>query len=1006
MPTLQIQLLGDFSLCYGDMPLRSVNSPRLQSLLTFLLLHRNAPQSRQQIAFQFWADTTEAQARANLRFFLHRLRRELPDADHFLETNDSTILWRADAPFTLDVASFEDALAKAEHLTGDARRLLLEQAADLYRGDLLPDCYDEWIVPERERLKQLYLDALAQMVRESENQHAYRDAIAYAQRLLRHDPLQEETYQQLMRLHAQNGDRVSALRAFHMCAAVLERELSVEPGPATRALYEELLHTTTRAPAAPPVYAPLEIPGVPPNNLRLALTSFVGRAQEINTVKHLLMTTRLLTLTGMGGTGKTRLALQVGAQLLSSSEEHSAGLQYADGVWWVELAPLTEPDQVVQAVAAALEVREQQLESPTNTLLAHLRSKHALLILDNCEHLIGECAALAHEILRACPYVSMLATSREPLKIEGEKTWAVPPLSLPEHTARPTADSFSQITQAEAVRLFNERAISAFPAFELSAHNVAAVIQICRELDGLPLALELAAARVKTLSVKQIAARLDDRFSLLKAGQRRGNARHQSLRTVMDWSFELLTPPERLLFQRLAVFVGGFALEAVEMVCAGDGIETYEILELVSLLVDKSLVTVKQSQGEARFYFLDTIREYAQEKLLESHQAQTVRDKHTNYYLAFAEHAVVEFEGPALRLWLERMEVEHDNLRTALQRAMELQDTDCALRLVSALGRFWNRRGYLTEGRQLLEATLANTAAVVSPARASALLRLGELLALQEDNANARLRLEQSLQLWQAMGDKRGMSEVIVDLAHKDFFEGDWSASRRRVDLGLALAREVGDRRGIAFALYRLGHLLMHEGDMSSARARLEESLQLFREIGWKSNVALVLNGLGELARMQGDFDRAARFYRESLSLYQELGDKWRIAVLLNNTGFVSLRRGENITAKTAFSESLKLWRALDAPRLIPESLVGLAGVSAAAGMFPDGVQLLSVATALRDANGLIWEGADRADLEWITAMARGGLDPSEFERAWTQGSRWTYDEAVERALALIDQLP
>lgn len=1008
MPTLHIQLFGDLQLLYGDAPLRSINTARLQSLFGFLLLHRQSPQNRQQLAFQFWPDSTEAKARANLRFFLHRLRRALPDADHFIEITESNVHWRLDAPFTLDVAAFENALTDAEQLTGEAELSALERAIALYRGDLLPACYDEWILPERERLQQLYTRALEQLVSVSENQHQYRAAIDYAQRLLRHDPLHEETYRQLMRLYEQSGDRVGALRAFHTCAAVLERELAVEPGPATRAQYEQLLHVpAAMAPTTPPAlpaYALLSAPGAPPNNLRLALTSFVGRTQEISTVKQLLATTRLVTLTGMGGAGKTRLALEVTTQLLLGSGELHP--HYADGIWWVELAPLTDPADVVQAVVAALQVREQQLESLSDTLIQYLHPKRALLVLDNCEHLIGACAELAEKILRTCPGVSILATSREPLKLEGERSWAVPPLSLPEHAARTSAEVHAKITQSEAVRLFNERAGAAFPAFELTPDNAASVIQVCRELDGLPLAIELAAARVKTLSVKQIAARLDDRFCLLQAGYRRGNARHQSLRKVMDWSFELLAPPERLLFSRLAVFVGGFTLEAVEAVCGGDGIETSQLLELVSLLVDKSLVRVHQAEGEPRFDFLETIREYANEKLLESNQAQAMQNKHTDYYLAFAERAAVEFEGPTQRLSLERMELEHDNVRAALRRVLERRDADTALRLGSALGHFWNRRGYLAEGRQWLEATLAVSEGVVSPARASALLRLGELVGLQEDNDTARLRLEQSLDLWQAMGDRRGMSEAMVDLAHREFFEGDWVSAHRRLEQGLALARDVGDKRGVAFALYRLGHLTMHEGDIAAAREQLESSLRLFREMGWKSSIALVLNGLGELARSEGDFDRAAELYAESLSLYQELADKWRIAVLLNNSGFVALHRGEESKAKTAFIESLKLWRVLDAPRLIPESLVGLAGVSAAAGMCPDAVRLLSVATALRDANGLIWEGTDRADLEWITALARRGLEQSDFERAWFEATTWAHEQAVEHAMALVERLP
>lgn len=1011
MPTLQLHLLGALHLSYDGAPVSSLKSSRLQSLLAYLLLHRQAPQNRQQLAFLFWPDSTEAHARANLRFFLHRLRRALPDAGHFLQIDEFSVMWRQDAPFTLDVATFENAVADAAALTGEAASQALEHAVTLYNGELLPSCYDDWILPERERLGVMYVGALERLSWLLEQQQNYRAAIKYGERLLHYGPAREETFRQLMRLHALNSDRVSALRVFHTCAAVLERELAVEPSPATRAEYEKLLHRTTSTTSVPtalvtPAYAPLQVPQRAAHNLRLALTSFIGRERELDTIQRLRGTTRLLTLTGMGGSGKTRLALEIATRVLLAANSSSPEPGYPDGIWWVDLAPLAEPRLVVQAIAATLGVREQQLRSLRDTLIESLRAKQVFLVLDNCEHLIDTIAELAETLLRACPGLHILATSREPLKLPGETVYSVPPLSLPEPTLWSNVHRFASVADSEAVHLFVERAVLALPTFELTLKNTAPVVEICRKLDGLPLAIELAAARIRLLKVEQIAARLDDRFSLLKAGQRRGDGRHQSLRTVMDWSYELLALSERLLFQRLSVFVGGFTLEAAEAVCSGDGIEAHQLLELVSLLADKSLITMNQDADEARFVLLETIRQYASEKLCESNQADAVGNKYTAYYLAFAEGGNAELEGPRQGLWLERLEREHDNLRATLRRALECKDAEKALRIASALGPFWNNHAHHAEGRQWLEATLGMSGDSLAPARADALLRLGSVMILQGDFAAARIRLEQSLELWKSLGDKRGMIEVFLELANLNLYEGDSITAYRELKAGLELARELGDKRRIALALFRFGTIKHYEGDEGAARQFFEESINLFRQVGWSSWVARVLTGLGEVARVQGDYDRAEAHYRESLALYQALGDKWWIALLLGNMGFVALHRRQEAKAKAAFVESLELWSVLNAPRLIPESLAGLAGVAAAGGMIVDAVRLLGAAAALRDASHIVWEATDRAELEWIATSLRNRLDPSSFKLAWAEGGALRQEEAVAKARAIVDRIP
>jgi predicted ATPase/DNA-binding SARP family transcriptional activator len=1047
MPILQIQLLGDLQIAYDGTQVKGVNTARLQSLLAYLLIHRQASQSRQQLAFLFWPDTVEAKARANLRFFLHRLRRALPDADRFIQIDETSVVWRADAPFTLDVAVFEDALEKAKQEMGEAAVRALESAVSLYRGDLLPTCYDDWILPERERLRQLYLAALARLIQEMESQGEYRAAISRAQQLLRYDPLHEETYRQLMRLHAKNGDHVGALRAFHTCAAVLERELAVEPSPATRAEYKQLLRQTTPATAAvkarpAPDYAILQVPNATPNNLQLSLTSFIGREREISEVKLRLATTRLLTLTGTGGSGKTRLALEGAIQLLLAGQAQLADSRYPDGIWWIELAALGDPALVTQAVAAVLEVREERRKPLSEALIGSLRQKLTLLVWDNCEHVIDACAQLAETLLRACPGVSILATSREPLRIEGETTWSVPALSLPDKELLSNTDSYSQITQFEAVRLFSERAALAFPAFTLTPGNAAAVVEICRKLDGLPLAIELAAARVKVLRVEQIADRLDDRFNLLKAAQRRSDARHQSLRAVMDWSFELLAPAERALFQRLAVFAGGFTLEAVEAACAGDGLESHQLLELLSLLVDKSLVRMDQGSGEARFDLLETIRQYASGKLVESDQVEAVRGKHANFYLMLAERVHSALRGPQQELWLERMEREHDNLRAALAWSQTpAGKPEVGLRLAGNLWRFWGRRGHLSEGRRTLEAMLARVPAHTA-ARAQALDGAGWLAYSQGDHLAARVLDEESLLIWREVGDRKGMALALNNLGNVAHKLADYATARQFHEESLKLRRELGDQADVAASLHNLGMVALDQGDYLSARALFEESLAFKQQLGNKWDMVTTINSLGGIALERGEADTAWALYEQSLALGQELGDKgamamvlinmgnvalrqgdfaaahhcleqglvlrrelghrWGAAVALHNLGMVAMAQGNPGEARGLFAESLDIRREVGDRLGIAHCLAGLAGVAWSQARPERASRVLGAIEALLEALGARLDVIERDLYNRYVAELKAHLGEDQFATAWAAGRALPLEVAIDEALTAV----
>ncbi|HBY97938.1 MAG: tetratricopeptide repeat protein [Ardenticatenaceae bacterium] len=942
MPTLHIQLLGEFRIVYDDRPVTTVDSPRLQSFLAYLLLHRHAPQSRQHLAFLLWPNSTEAQARINLRSTLHRLRQVLPDADRFLHADVQTVQWRPDTAFTLDVLDFETAVAQADQAegVGDASALsvALKQAVALYQGNLLPGCYGDWIVPERERLSQLFIGALERLILLLENRRDYLTAIGCAQRLLRHDPLHEATYRCVMRLHAALGDRAGVVRTYQTCVAVLQRELAVEPSPATHRAYEHLLKMEAPSP---------QLDDLPPrpttNNLPLQLTTFIGREREMAEVKHLLATTRLVTLTGAGGCGKTRLALEVAAGVVE---------EFASGVWWVELAALADPALVPQAVASALGLHEQPGRARAEMLTSHLRSRHLLVVLDNCEHLIEACAHLASTLLGACPNLRILATSRQPLNIPGETTWLVPSLSVPE-SQRPMSargDPVSALMWYEGARLFVERATAVLPTFTLTNRNAPAVAQVCRQLDGIPLAIELAAARVKVLPVEQIASRLDKCLLLLTDGRRMALPRHQTLRAAIDWSYNLLSEKEQTLFRRLSVFAGGFALEMTEAVCAGDAghdaISSHEVLDLLSRLVDKSLVVMQERDGEARFRLLEIVRQYAVEKLVESGEAEGLRARHVDFFLRLAEEAEPELTGAEQVTWLDRLELEHDNFRAALGGC----DVAAGLRLAAALSSFWFFRGYWNEGRRWLGRVLERSESMRVSARAKALIGAERLARLQgdyrlahslcqeslalyrevgdrrgiasalyhfgmnvrrDDPAQARALFEESLAIWQELGDMAGVSSALIDLGRLAWTEGDGTTARALFEQALTIRRKLGDPWGIAYGLYLFGYLTFDQGRYAEARSLFEEGLALRRTLGDRQGIADTLIYLGDIAWAQGDVLEAQSLYEETLALYEELGDQRGVATVLWALGDVARAQGHYGRAASELNQSLALYRQL-----------------------------------------------------------------------------------------------
>lgn len=780
----------------------------------------------------------------------------------------------------------------------------------------------------------------------------------------------------------------------------------------------QLLH-----PELPAAFPPLKSLEVLPNNLPVQLTSFIGREREMVEVKRLLDATHLLTLTGMGGSGKTRLALQLAADLLEG---------FADGVWLVELAALSDPTLVPQTAAAALGVREEPGRAPLVTMLDFLRPKEMLLILDNCEHLTAACAELVTALLRAGPRLKVLATSRERLGITGEASYTVPPLAVPDIRRAASAE---KAIRFEAVRLFVERAALSQPGFSLTDENAPAVTQICRALDGIPLAIELAAARVNVLSVAQIAQRLDDRFQLLRGGSRTALPRQQTLQATMDWSYDLLPPKERVLFQRLSVFAGGFALEAAEAICTGEDVDSGEALDLLTHLIDKSLVVVDQQGKAVRYRLLDTVKAYAHARLMESGEERGLQSRFRQWYLHLAERVEPMLSGSDER-WLDRLEAEHDNLRVALEGFLKNGEGEAALRLSAALFRFWHVRGYWTEGRRWLETALADSPGAPVGLRAKALSRAGSLAQSQGDYGRAHTLSEQSLAIQRELGDKHGILVSLNTLGNIAYHQGDYAAAREIHEESLAYGRDVGDKVGVATSLLNLAVVADHQGAYREAASLCSESLSIFRELGDKRGAAAALNLLGIIASDQGDYATAHQYYEESVVLHRELGDKRGIAASLSNLGLLARVQSDYATAYALYEESLAIRRELQhrpgiaaslsslgfvawhqgspdrASHFFRESLVmrrrlgdkaGIAecleGLARVVRDSDRAAQLFGAAEALREAVGVLLPPSDRADYDHQVSKVRSALGEAAFAGAWEKGRRLTLDEAIGSAL-------
>lgn len=769
---------------------------------------------------------------------------------------------------------------------------------------------------------------------------------------------------------------------------IVERCLAKEPKDrftSTRDLARDLAALRGRLSGAPPGR-----PEPRPSNLPVQRTAFIGRDREVAGVKELLLRedVHLVTLTGPGGIGKTRLGLQIASEVTDS---------FPGGVFFVPLAPVIDSGLIASTLAQTLGLHESAGKTPLETLKEYLQTLSRapmLLVLDNFEHLVAV-APVVSELLTTAPKLKFLVTSRSPLHVYGEYEFPVPPLGLPDPKG---AHGLKELSQFPAVALFIRRATSVKPNFELTEENASAVATICVRLDGLPLAIELAAARIKLLSPSTIETRLASRLQLLTGGARDLPARQQTLRGAIDLSFELLNPAEQTLFRRIAVFVSGCTLEAVEAVCNTKRDLELDVLEGMASLVDKSLLQqVDGSDGESRFLMLETIREYGLEKLAASGDESPTKRAHAAYCLVLAEEWASEDADAGHAQWQNRFEIEHDNFRAALEWLTESGDAEWGLRLGAALFRFWEMREYLAEGSDRL-GKLLKLPGATARTRGRALFAAGVLAAEQGDYASAGLLIKESLEISRGLEDKKGVAIALNAMAVNTRDQGDIAASRSLFEETLALWEELGDRAAVARSLSNLASVVKLQGDYTLARSIYGECHSIFRELGDRAGAAWSRNHEGDVARDQGEVDVARTLYQESLSIFRELGDRWGVAGTLADLGNLSRDQKDFLTSQALYRESMSIFQELGHQRGVARLLECFACSAAAQAKPERALQLAGASAALRRTLGTPLPPAEQTNLETRLEPARQSLTSSAASAAWLEGWEMPLEKAIRFA--------
>jgi predicted ATPase/class 3 adenylate cyclase len=755
-------------------------------------------------------------------------------------------------------------------------------------------------------------------------------------------------------------------------------------------LRPEHLYQVT-VPDLPSEFAPLNTLELFKHNLPVQFTSFIGREKEINEIKNLLATYRMVTLTGSGGAGKTRLSLHVGTECLN---------QFLGGVWFAELAPVSDPALVSQTLLSIFKLRDDPHRAPLEVLLDYLREKTILLILDNCEHIIEVCAEISETLLRACPQLKILASSREVLGMAGEVPYRVPSLATPNPAQLPPLENLLDI---DSIRLFIDRATIVKPDFKLTKDHASFVTQICSRLDGIPLAIELAAARMRILSPEQIAARLDDRFRLLTGGSRTALPRQQTLRALIDWSYSLLSEQEKILFCRLAVFVGGWTLEAAESVC-GEVLDGVNVLDLLTKLVDKSLVFSEEAQGKIRFHRLETIRQYSRERFFETDEVETIRDRHLAFYVKYAETAEEHMRGRARVAWTHRLEAEQENFRTAMEWGLA-RNPESALRIASSLPIFWTAGGFSAEGfRWIQQATIAYREQIDEQTQrnlhAKALTGLAFLYVSFGDNVNGKRVAEESVALFRQSQDKSGLAYALVILANPLEFLGERLQAEAALMESVAIARSEKHTFVLASAMSGLTRLTLHlHNDADAAERYADEAIRVSQEAGieWTGAAAYEMKGI--IAYHRKNYDEARILFEKAFHAYQEIGARFNVILAKSTLAHMERELGNHTIALNIYRETILAFRDVAQTGAVAHQLECFGFIALAQNHSEHALQLFAAANALREKAGTPMTLDEQVYFDEQLGMLREKMSDAEFKKAWEDGSMMTMEQAITFAL-------
>jgi predicted ATPase/DNA-binding SARP family transcriptional activator len=1018
-PHLSLQFLGPPQILLDDV-LVVPERRTVTALLAYLAVEKAQPGAREFLSSLLWPEQPQEKAFANLRHTLWEIHRSI--GAEWLTAGRETICLNTGADIPLDVTRFQEKLDRARFQADPALRLpLLLETVSIYRNHFLngfslkeaPD-FNEWVYLRSEALRELFAGALTMLVEAYLARGEAETAIPYARRLISLDPLNEASHRRMMEVYVQAGQHAAALKQFQTCQGILRRELEIDPQPETLALYKKIRKGGEKTlQVAPPARVT-----TPKHNFPVQLTSFIGREKERDEVCGLMKLHRLVTLSGEGGIGKTRLALQAALKLSP---------EYPDGTWFVALDRLANASMLPQAVASVFDIKSVPGQSITEHLAQVLQEKNTLLVLDNCEHLLDAAIPLMEVLLEKCPQVKILATSREVLDIEGEAVFQVPALSLPREHGIEKLEAF------ESIQLFMERAELVLHRFRLTQENGQAVAGICHRVDGIPLAIELASARVDILTPAEILEQLNQSFAFLR---RRGQAavpRHQSMRASMDWSWGLLTEQEKLLLSRLSVFAGGWTLEAARQVCADDKIVANSVLELTTSLVRQSLAVAEQVEERGTRYRLhEIVRQYAQEKPADK---EKIRARHLQYFVDFAAQAESAMRGPKCAQWLETVELERGNLLAALEMAVET-DVEAGLRLAGSLDRYWNMVD-IRGGEYWLGKLLEKEESQQFPgARVKALcIRAGLFSSLAQEE-QARADAAEALRLCQANGDRQGEAGCLLAVVGADSGQHGSPQILEKIQRALELARQVGDERQQAEALFQLGwnledpprrfrlwekavelirkagdvevliiyltdlaHFEFGEGNLVRAQKEFEELISLDQATKRKKPSPTMLFVRGQTAILRGNFEQGRYWFEELAAALKNSGERSVLPWVRVRAGYAALWQGELEDARAIFKQQAVEFQAQSSIVGLAFSFEGMAAIYVRTGKYEQAARLIGWADGVRKPS-YPRPQVEQADVDRIISACLLKVGEEVFSDAYDEGQTMP----VEKVLALISE--